>query len=138
MEWKALIEYSRGHKLKAICTDNGGEYTSKKFESYLKSEGIRHERTVPKTPEQNDVAERLNRTLVEMVHSMLIDANLPHKFWTEALSTAVYLKNQSPSRALERVTSVEALTRRKPRVDHLRVFGCDAYDIPKNERNKLD
>ena len=76
LEWKAQIEKSSGLKLKAIRTDNGGEYTSKKFESYLKSEGIRHERTVSKPPEQNGVAERLNRILVEMVHSMLIDANL--------------------------------------------------------------
>ena len=139
LEWKALIEKSSGLKLKAIRTDNGGEYTSKKFESYLKSEGIRHERTVPKTPEQNGVAERLNRTLVEMVRSMLIDANLSHKFWAEALSTAAYLKNRSPSRGLEGITPVEALTKRKPKVDHLRIFGCDAYvHIPKDERNKLD
>ena len=93
LEWKTLAEKSIGTKLKVLRTDNGGEYTSKKFERYLKSEGIRHERTVPKTPEQNGVAERLNRTLVEMVRSMLIDANLPHKFWAEALSTAAYLKN---------------------------------------------
>ncbi len=92
-----------------------------------------------KTPEQNGVAERLNRTLVEMVRSMLIDANLSHKFWAEALSTAAYLKNRSPSRGLERITPVEALTKRKPKVDHLRIFGCDAYvHIPKDERNKLD
>lgn len=76
-----------------VLNDNGGEYMSTRFENYLKAEGIRHERTVPKMPEQNGVAERLNRTLIEMVRSMLIDANLPHTFWAEALCTAVYLKN---------------------------------------------
>ena len=65
--------------------------------------------------------------------------NLPHKFWAEALSTAAYLKNRSPSRALESITPVEALTKKKLKVDHLRVFGCDAYaHIPKDERNQLD
>ena len=80
LKWKMMVEKSSGHKLKVLRTDNGGEYTSLEFEEYLESEGIRHERTVPKTPQQNGVAERLNRTLMEMVRSMLIDAKLPHEF----------------------------------------------------------
>ena len=60
VEWKALVEKSSRKKVKTLRSDNGGEYTSKKFEAYLKSEGIRHECTIPKTPEQNGVAERLN------------------------------------------------------------------------------
>ena len=60
LEWKASVERSSGKKLKTIRSDNGGEYTSKKFEAYLKSVGIRHECTIPKTPEQNGIAERLN------------------------------------------------------------------------------
>ena len=59
LEWKALVEKSTGRKLKALRTDNGGEYTSTEFETYLKKEGVRHELTVPKTPEQNGVAERM-------------------------------------------------------------------------------
>ena len=74
LEWKALVEKSSGHKLKIWRTNNGGEYTSNKFEKYLRLEGIRHECTVPKTPEQNGVNERLNRTLIETVRSMLIDS----------------------------------------------------------------
>ena len=108
------------------------------FEKYLRSEGIRHERTVPKTPQQNGVAERLNRTLMEIVRSMLIDSNLPHEFWAEALATAVYLKNRSPTRAVDGLTPFEALNLVKPVVSHLRVFGCDAYShISKDERDKL-
>ena len=85
-------------KLKVLCTDNGGEYTSAEFQKYLKTEGVCHELTVPKTPEQNRVAERMNRTLVETVRSMLADAKLPQKFWAKALSTAVYLHNRSPTK----------------------------------------
>ena len=139
VEWKSLVERSSGRKLKVLRSDNGGEYTSTKFQDYLKSEGISHQRTVPKTPEQNGVAERMNRTLVETIRSMLVDAKLPHKFWAEALSTAVYLKNRSPTKALKNMTPYEAWTKEKPKVEHLRVFGCDAYaHVAKDERQKLD
>ena len=67
LEWKSMVEKSNGEKIKTLRSDNGGEYTSKEFEDNLKKNGIRHERTVPKTPEQNGVAEKMNRTLVETV-----------------------------------------------------------------------
>ena len=138
-EWKALVERTTRKKVKTLRTDNGGEYTSNEFESYLKNEGIRHELTIPKTPEQNGVAERLNRTLVETSRSMLIDSKLPKKFWAEAVSTAVYLKNRSPSKPLQDKTPYEAWHGHKPSVRHLRVFGCDAYaHIPQDERSKFD
>ena len=53
MEWKSLVENSSGHKVKKLRTDNGGKYTSTEFESYLKDEGIEHQYSIPKTPEQN-------------------------------------------------------------------------------------
>ena len=80
LDWKALVERSTNQKLKALRTDNGGEYMSTEFQMYLKKEGVCHELTVPKTPEQNGVAERMNRTLVEGVRAMLADARLPHRF----------------------------------------------------------
>ena len=139
LEWKALVEKSTGRKLKALRTDNGGEYTSTEFETYLKKEGVRHELTVPKTPEQNGVAERMNRTLVETTRSMLGYSKLPHKFWAEALSTAVYLRNRSPTKAVEAMTPFEAWVGEKPNVGHLRTFGCVAYaHVAKDERKKLD
>lgn len=60
LEWKVRVEKSSGHKLKTLRTDNGGEYTSAEFENFLSKEGIQHERTIPKNPEQNGVAERIN------------------------------------------------------------------------------
>ena len=138
-EWKALVENSSGHKLKALRTDNGGEYVSNEMKNFLKKEGVHHELTVPKTPEQNGVAERLNRTLVEAVRCMLCDSKLPQCFWAEAVSTAVYLRNRSPTKAVDGSTPIEAWTGEKPRLDHLRRFGCAAFaHIPKDERRKLD
>ena len=70
---------------------------------------------------------------------MLADAKLPHKFWAETLSTAVYLRNRSPSVAVKGKTPFEAWTGQKPNVKHLRVFGCEAYaHVPKDERKKPD
>lgn len=139
LEWKTLVEKSSGRKLKAIRTDNGGEFTSAKFETYLKTEGVQHELTVPKNPEQNGVAERMNRTLVENTRSMLSNANLPHSFWAEALSTATYLRNRSPTKTVSGMTPYEAWTGEKPQMQGLRIFGCQAFaHIPKDERKKLD
>ena len=138
-EWKAMVELCTGEKLKVLRSDNGGEYTSEKFTEYLKAEGIRHELTVPKSPQQNGVAERLNRTLVEMTRSMLAGSNLPQKLWAETLTTAVYLRNRSCTKAVEGMTPFEVLYGKKPDVGHLRVFGCVCYaHIAKDERKKLD
>lgn len=96
LEWKTEVEGSMSRKLKVLRTDKGGEFMSADFKKYLKKEGVRYELTVPKMPEQNGAAEGMNQTLVEGVLSMLPDAKLPHRFWAEALSTAVYLRNHSP------------------------------------------
>ena len=116
VEWKAMVENSGGGKLKVLRSDNGGEYTAKQ---YLKAQGVRHELTVPKMPQQNGVAERLNRTLVEMVRTMLIESNLDQRFWGEAMSTAVYLRNRNPTKAVIGMTPHEALYGEKPNVRHL-------------------
>lgn len=140
-EWKALVEKSSGHKLKTLRTDNGSEFMSSEFQNFPKIEGVRHELTVPKTPQQNGVAKRLNRTLVhvESARTMLIQARLPQKFWVEVLNTTVYLHNRSLTRAVDRATPSGAWTGVKPDVKYLRSFGCTAYaHTPKDERKKFD
>ena len=129
IRYSALVERQSKRKLKALRTDNGGEYTSNRFEKYLKDEGIGYEKTVPKTPEQNGVAERLNWTLVKSARSMLLDANLSKRYWAEAVSTAVYLNNCCPTRAVQERTPYEAWHGQPPEVDHLRIFGCDTYTM---------
>lgn len=137
--WKALVENETGYKLKTYRTDNGGENCSAEMIAFLKNEGIKHELTVPKTPQQNGVREQLNCTLMETVRAMLADSNLDKKFWADALNTEVYLKNRTPTSALDKITPYEALTGQQPSVEHLRIFGCSAYaHIPKDERRKLD
>ncbi len=123
-----------------LRTDNGGEYMSKDFQSYLTSKGIEHQLTVPHSPQQNGVAERLNRTIVESARSMLSHSKLPNKLWAEAVATAVYIRNRVTNSANEdHFTPFEKWYGHKPDVSHLRVFGCAAYcHIPSAERRKLD
>ena len=83
IDWKTMVENVSGRKVKTLRTDNGGEYTSREFELYLTREGIHHETTIPHTPEQNGVAERQNRTLIQGVRTMLFDSKLPQRFWAE-------------------------------------------------------
>ena len=125
--------------VKVLRSDNGGEYPSNNFAKFCGEKGISHEFTVPYCPQQNGVAERMNRTIMERARSMLYQAKLPLDFWAEACSTAVYLHNRSPTTALKDETPFERLFGRRPDIFHLRVFGCVSYvHVPDGQRRKLD
>ena len=135
--WKAQVEKSFGLEVKKIRSDNGGEYTSSEFEEFLKSEGIQHHKTIPKTPEQNGVAERMNRTLVEMTRSIMYGMDV--KLWGEAINTSVYIRNRCPTSSVPGKTPYEVLHNTKPEVSHMRPFGCVCYaHVAKDERTKLE
>ena len=85
-EYEALVTNNVGGTIGVLRSDNGGEYVSGEFEKYLKSKGIRHELTVPHCPQQNGVAERMNRTLMECARSMMSHAGVPKSYWAEAIS----------------------------------------------------
>ncbi len=118
-----LLETQTGQRVKAIRTDNGTEYVNAAISSYLSSRGILHQKSAPYTPEQNGRAERLNRTLLEKVRAMLADSGAPKFLWPEAVVTANYLRNRSPTSAGD-LTPWQMLLGKKPSVGHLRVFGC--------------
>ena len=128
-----------GSNIRVLRTDNGGEYTSKVFDDFLRSKGIKRQLTTPRTPQQNGVAERMNRTIQESARSMLQTAALPDSFWAEAVLTAVILKNRSPTVTVKKMTPHEGFTGTKPDVSTLRVFGCDTYmHVDKELRTKWD
>lgn len=139
-KWLATVERHTNCKLKAIRCDNGGEYVSKDFDDFLGNHGIERDPTVPYNPHQNGVAERLNRTLMELVRAMLHYKSIPKRFWAEALSVAVYIRNRVTTRGLSgNVTPFEMWNGRKPNLNHLRVFGSRCwYTVRTTLPSKLD
>ena len=138
-EFKTFVENQTGKRIKRVRSDNAAEYKGGVFASELKRCGILHETTVPHCPAQNGIAERVNLTLINMVKCMLEDANLPKKFWVEALHTACYLRNRSATSALDKATPFEVFWGVKPNLQHLRPFGCAAIALNKGtRRSKLD
>lgn len=139
MEYRLWAENITNQRIKVLRTDNGGEYCSTAFDRLLAQCGIGRQKSPPYTPEHNGVAERANRTVVESARSMLHGAGLGYSYWAEAVMTAVYLRNRSPSSALKNITPFQAWTGEKPSVAHLRVFGCKAYaHVPDERRTKLE
>jgi hypothetical protein len=138
-EFKALIENLFKRKIKILGSDNGGEYTSKYFVNYCKYVGIKRELTTPYNPQQNGVAERKNRTIIEAVNTMIHDQDLPMCLWAEATKTTVYVQNQLSHSAHGFKTPEEMFSGKKSEVRHLKIFGCPVFiHIPKEKRNKLD
>jgi hypothetical protein len=138
-EFKALIENLFERKIKILRSDNGGEYTSKEFVNFCKYVGIKRELNTPYNPQQNDVAERKNITIMEVVKTMIHDQDLSMCLWAEAAMTIVYAQNRLSHSALGFKTPKEMFTRKKPEVSHLKIFGCPVFlHIPKEKRNKLD
>ncbi|MCO5610814.1 hypothetical protein L7F22_065055 [Adiantum nelumboides] len=135
----SMVENETGCKVQTLRTDRGGEYMSGAFKDFLGKKGIKHQCTMPYTPQQNGVAERKNRSLMEMARCMLKAKSLPHKLWMEAVACAAHVLNRCPTRALKTITPYESWYDRKPSVSYLRVFGCLAYaHIPQQLRGKLD
>ncbi|CAL1383495.1 unnamed protein product [Linum trigynum] len=137
-QFHAEVERETGLKLKCVRADNGGEYRGP-FESYCRLHGIKLQKSVLKTPQQNGVAERMNRTICERIKCMFSHDKLSKSFWGEAMRTAVDLINLSPSVPLEGDVPQRVWTGKEVSYEHLRVFGCKAYvHVPKDERAKLD
>jgi len=93
-EFKELAETQTGKRIKAVRTDNGKKYVNQAMKEFMKTNGIRHQTTVAYTPEQNGMAERCNRTIMERARTMIKAANLDYRYWAEAVNTSVSEKQQ--------------------------------------------
>ena len=95
--------------------------------------------TTPYNPQQNEVAERKNRTIMEVAREILHDQDLPMHIWAEAARTAVYVHNHTLHKVPKNKTPEEVLFDKKPEVSHLKIFGCPMYiHLPKEKRIELD
>nr|GEY11540.1 retrovirus-related Pol polyprotein from transposon TNT 1-94 [Tanacetum cinerariifolium] len=139
MTFKAMVEKEKGLKIKSMRSDRGGELLLKEFNKFCKDNGIRRFLTSPYSPQQNRVVERKNRTILNMVRSMLKTKKMPNEFWAEAVDCAVYLLNRCPLKSLDNKTPQKAWNGLKPTVSHLHVFGSIAYvHVPSQRRLNHD
>ena len=125
-EFQSEVENHRNKKIKFLRSDRGGEYLSYEFGLHLKQCGIVSQLMPPGTPQHNGVSERCNRTLLDMVQSMMSLTDLSLSFWGYALETAAFTLNRAPSKSVE-TTLYELRFSKKPKLSFLKVWGCDAY-----------
>jgi hypothetical protein len=122
-----------------LRTNNGGEYTSDEFDNFCQHEGIKRQFTTAYTPQQNRVAERMNITLLERTRAMLKAAGLGKSLWAEAVNTACYVINRSPSTAIELKTPMEMWTGKPADYSRLHIFGSPMYVMYNTQEvSKLD
>ncbi len=126
---KDYLTYLRTHEKMpcAIRTDRGREFLNEYLKTWCQSQGIELQTTAPYSPSQNGVAERMNRTLVELARAMLIAAKLPEFLWELAISHAAYLRNRAYTTAAPGATPYERWQGKKPNVSHLREFGAPVW-----------
>jgi len=139
-EWITCSEIETGEKANLLRTDGGGKYMGMEFQEWLRSRGMHHEVMNANTPQENRVAERLNRTILEMMRTMMHESDLPKNLWPFAVQYTQEIVNRLPTQALsENKTLYEAFHLKKPSVKHLQIFGCQAYvHVPDNKQGKLD
>lgn len=139
VKFKAQVENETGCRIKTFRSDNGGEFCNVEFVELFDKSGIKHETTIPYTPQQNGVSERMNRTVIEKARCMLFDSQLPKKFWAEAVNAAVHVLNRSPTSVLNGQIPEEVWSNKKINTNYFRVFGSRAMvHVAKVKRKKFD
>ncbi|GJX06928.1 putative ribonuclease H-like domain-containing protein [Tanacetum coccineum] len=118
------IENQLDHKVKFIRSDNETEFKNSIMNQFCEIKGIKREFSVARTPQQNGVAERKNRTLIEAARTMLVDSKLPTTFWAEAVNTACYVLNRVLVIKPHNKTPYELIRGRPPLIDFMKPFGC--------------
>ena len=114
-----MVETVIGLKVKCLRSDNGGVYIDGGFSEYCAAQGIRMEKTIFGTPQQNGVVERMNRTLNERARSMRLHAGLPKIFWADAVSTVAFLINRGPSVPMDFRLPKEVWSGKEVKFSHL-------------------
>nr|GEX68434.1 retrovirus-related Pol polyprotein from transposon TNT 1-94 [Tanacetum cinerariifolium] len=130
-----MIQVRLNAAVRNIRRDNETEFVNQNLRDYYEQVGISHDASVARTPQQNGVVERKNRTLIEAARTMLIYAKAPLYLWSEAVATSCYTQNRSIIRCRHGKTSYEMLHDRKPDLSYLHVFGALCY--PNNDSENL-
>ena len=121
------LQNKKGLPIVKIRNDHGKEFENAKFESFCEKNGIKKEFSASKTHQQNGVVERKNRVIQEMARVMLLNKQIPQKFWGEDVNTSCHISNRIFFRAGTKKTAYEIWNGKKPKVKHFRVFGSNCY-----------
>ena len=133
------VQNEKDFKITKVRSDHGGEFENHYFEKYFKENGIVHNFSCPRTPQQNGVVERKNRTLQEMARTMINETNMAKHFWAEAVNTACYIQNRISIRPILEKTPYELWKNRKPNISYFHPFGCTCFILNTKENlNKFD
>ena len=116
------LQNTKNNNIGSIRSDHGGEFQNEKFNKFCEKMGILHNFSVPRTPQQNGVVERKNRSLEELARTMLSESSLPKYFWADVVSTSCYVMNRVLIRPILKKTPYELFNGRKPNISHLRVL----------------
>ncbi|KAJ9543906.1 hypothetical protein OSB04_023613 [Centaurea solstitialis] len=125
-EYQNEVQNLLDKRIKFLRSDRGGEYLSDEFDNHLMECGIVSQLTPPYTPQMNGVSERRNRTLLDMVRTMMCHSSLPVSFWGHALETAAHILNRAPTKSVEK-TPYELWKGKKPNISFLKIWGCEVY-----------
>lgn len=137
-DFKIYVENQTECRIKILRSDNGGEYVNELFYQFCQDHGIEHQKSAPYSPQQNGLAERMNRTLLDRVRCMLLDSGLSRGFWAEAIQYASIIINNVPCKGTEK-SPEESWRGKTPDFSAFKVFGCTAIaHVPDQKRKKLD
>ncbi|KAI3715360.1 hypothetical protein L6452_22340 [Arctium lappa] len=131
-----MTQVKMQRQVKVLRTDNGTEFKNKIVDKYLESVGISHQYSAARTPQQNGVVERRNRTLVEAARTMLSQSDLPLFLWAETVSTACHTQNRSIIHCRFQKTPYELINNRTPTIKYFHIFGCKCFVL--NDRESLN
>ncbi|KAM2668187.1 hypothetical protein EV2_019802 [Malus domestica] len=138
-DFNNLVKNHFSSQIQTLRSDNGTEYMSHIMTQYLSNHGIMHQTSCVGTPQQNGVAERKNRDILEKTRALMLQMNVPKRFWSQGVMAAVYIINRLPSRVLDFKSPLEVMKGRKIDLSHLRVFGCVCFThVQPHHRDKLD
>src|ERR1044072_7979031 len=133
------VQNEKNCKIVKVRSDHGGEFENKDFENLFDSNGISHDFSCPRNPQQNGVVERKNRTLQEMARTMIQETDMAKHFWAEAVNTACYIQNRISVRPILNKTPYELWKNKKPNISYFHPFGCICYVLnTKDHLGKFD
>ncbi|KAH0751737.1 hypothetical protein KY285_004885 [Solanum tuberosum] len=140
MTFFKMIQIKLNCMIAGIRSDHGTKFENSKLDSFCAENGIHHNFSAPRTPQQNGVVERKNRTLADIARTMIIESKIPQIFWAEAVNTACYVTNMCLIRSLLNKTPYELLNNKKPKLSYLRAFGCKCFVLNngKDDLEKFD